>query len=129
MEQLAAVLAWPSVVLIVAFVVLLLFRTELAALITRTKKVGKSGLETFDGQPPQPTEEKKGVDEFFRSFDSPLLLEAEQLVLDDLMSRHIEAASDREKALVRALASTISYSTLSGPTGVFGQVRWHAYAI
>lgn len=106
MEQLAAVLAWPVIALIVALVVLFLFRAELAALITRTKKVGKGGIETFEGQPPQATEGKKGVDEFFRSFDSPMLLEAEQLVLDDLKNRHIEAASDREKTLIRALAST-----------------------
>jgi hypothetical protein len=106
MEKMVAVLVWPVVVLIVTLVALLLFRAPFAALITRTKKVGKSGLETFDSQPPQPTEEKKGVDEFFRSFDSPLLVEAEQLIIKDLKERKIEASADREKTLVRALAST-----------------------
>jgi len=106
MEQFAAVLAWPVVVLIIVLVALILFRAQLGALISRTKKVGKGGIETFEGQPPQPTEEKKGVEEFFRSFDSPLLVEAEQLILNDLKERKIEVPADREKTLVRALAST-----------------------
>ena len=106
MENVLMVLAWPAVVLIVALVALFLFRAPFAALITRTKKVGKSGLETFDGQPPQPTEEKKGVDEFFRGFDSPLLVEAEQLIITDLKERKIETPGDRERMLIRALAST-----------------------
>ncbi len=105
MEQFAAVLAWPLVALIIALVIIFLFRDEVGALISRTKKVGKGGIETFEGQPPQPTEETKGVEEFFRSFDSPLLLEAEQLIVDDLKQRHIESGGDREKALIRALAS------------------------
>src|SRR5207249_1268311 len=35
-----------------------------------------------------------------------LLVEAEQLILKDLKERKIESSGDREKALVRALAST-----------------------
>lgn len=106
MEQFAAVLAWPVVVLIIVLVALILFRAQLGVLISRTKKIGKGGIETFEGQPPQPMEEKKGVEEFFRSFDSPLLVEAEQMILNDLKERKIEVPADREKTLVRALAST-----------------------
>lgn len=106
MEQIAAVLAWPVVVLIVALVAIFLFRVEMRALIERTKKVGKGGIETFENQPAQPTGEKKAIDEFFREFDSPLLVEAEQLILTNLKDRKIEDAGDRGKALVRSLAST-----------------------
>ena len=106
MEHIVGVLAWPLVVLIVTLVALLLFRPQIGALIGRTKKVGKGGIETFESQPAQPMEEKKGVDEFFRSFDSPLLVEAEGLILKDLKERKIESSGDREKTLVRALAST-----------------------
>jgi hypothetical protein len=35
-----------------------------------------------------------------------MLLEQEQLIVRDLKDRGIDAAADREKALVRALAST-----------------------
>lgn len=105
MEQLAAVLAWPVVVLIIALFCIVLFRGELGVLISRTKKVSKGGIETFESQPPQPMEEKKGADEFFRSFDNPLLLENEKSIFDDLKARHIDSAADREKTLVRALAA------------------------
>lgn len=104
MEQLVATVVWPVVVLVIALVAIFAFRTQLAALISRTKKFGKGGLETFDAQPPQPTEEKKGVDEFFRSFDNPMVLDAEALILKDLKNRKIEAPADREKTLLRALA-------------------------
>jgi hypothetical protein len=106
MEEIVGVLAWPLVVLIIALVALLLFRPSIGALIARTKKVGRGGIETFENQPAQPTEEKRGVEEFFHSFDNPLLVEAEQLILKDLEERRIDGTSDREKALVRALAST-----------------------
>jgi hypothetical protein len=105
-DSIVSVLAWPAVVLIIALVAIFAFRTEVGALIGRTRKVGKGGLETFESQPPQPTDEKKGVDEFFRTFDNPLLVQSEELILQDLKTRKIEAPVDREKALVRALAST-----------------------
>lgn len=106
MEKLIAALAWPLVVLVIVLVAIFMFRGQIAALIGRTRKLGKGGLETFDAQPPQPTEEKKGVDEFLRSFDNPLLVDAEALILKDLRDRRIETPADREKALVRALAAS-----------------------
>jgi hypothetical protein len=106
MDQLIRIVAWPSVVIIIAIVVVFVFRAPIAALIGRTKKVGKGGLETFDGQPAQPTEEKKGVDEFFRTFDNPLIVEAEALIVKDLKERRIDTPADREKTLVRALAGS-----------------------
>lgn len=106
MEQLIAILAWPGAVLIIALVALFTFRPQIAALIGRTKKVGKGGIETFEAQPAQPTDEKKGVEAFLKSFDNPLLLDAEALILKDLKERKIETPPDREKALLRSLAST-----------------------
>jgi hypothetical protein len=106
MEKLLGILVWPGVTLVLGVIALFLFRQQLAVLISRTKRVGKDGLETFESQPAPPTEEKKSVEEFFRTFDNPLLLEVEQLILKDLKDRKIEAAPDREKALVRSLAST-----------------------
>ncbi|MBI3824420.1 MAG: hypothetical protein HY294_00305 [Candidatus Rokubacteria bacterium] len=78
----------------IALVAILVFRGPLATLIGRTRRVGKGGLETFDAQPAQPTEEKKGVEEFFRSFDNPLIVEAETLIVKDLKDRKIESAAD-----------------------------------
>jgi hypothetical protein len=106
MEKFVAILAWAAVVLIVVLVAMFAFRGQIASLIGRTRKVGKGGLETFDTQPAQPTQEKKGVEEFFRSFDNPLLVDAEARIVADLENRKIETPADRERALVRALASS-----------------------
>jgi hypothetical protein len=105
MDTILATLAWPAVVLIFGLVSIFAFRTQIAGLISRTKKLGKGGIETFDSQPVQPTEEKEGVEEFLRTFDNPLLIEAEQLILKDLKDRKIDTPADREKALIRALAA------------------------
>ncbi len=106
MEQLVAILAWPGTVLIIVLVAIFVFRGQLAALIGLTRQIWMEGHETCDAQPARPTEEKKGVEEFFRSFDNPLLVEAETLIIKDLKDRKIETTADREKALVRALAAS-----------------------
>ena len=98
--------AWPIAVLVIVLFALVFFRKEISALLNRTKEVGTGGLKAYDNPPPPAVEEKKSVDEFFRSFDNPLLLEAEDLILKDLKERKIENPQDREKTLVRALAST-----------------------
>jgi hypothetical protein len=98
-------ITWPVVGLVLGLTFLLLNRTPLATLINRIRRVGKGGLEAFDTPPPPPTEEKRGVDEFFRTYDSPILIEAEERIQVDLKNRNIVAPADREKMLVRALAS------------------------
>jgi len=105
MEQIVEILAWPCVVLVIALVAITKFRTDLANLIQRTKRLSKTGLETYEAQPSQPRDEKKAIDEFLCTFDNPLLLEGEQLILKELKERKLENAPDREKALVRSLAS------------------------
>ncbi|MGH6635398.1 MAG: hypothetical protein ACRED0_04445, partial [Gammaproteobacteria bacterium] len=65
MEHIADILAWPAVIVVIALVVIFTFRAEIAALIGRTKKVSKAGIETFESQPAQPADERKGVEEFF----------------------------------------------------------------
>jgi len=105
MEEIVEILAWPSVVLVIALVAIFRFRPDLANLIQRIKRLGKAGLETYEAQPSQPGDEKKAIDEFLCTFDNPLLLDGEQIILKDLKERKLEAALDREKALVRSLAS------------------------
>lgn len=98
--------AWPVAVLIIVLFALVFFRKELSSLLNRTKELGAGGLKAYDNPPPQPADEKKSADEFFRSFENPLLLEAEGLILKDLNDRRIEAPQEREKTLIRALASS-----------------------
>jgi len=105
MTQLIPVVIWPLAVLFFAIFFILIFRQQVAALIDRTKKVGKGGIETFESLPSQPSAEKKGVEEYFRNFENPLLLDAERAIHEDLRNRGIEEPKDREKTLIRALAS------------------------
>jgi hypothetical protein len=86
-----------------AFVALFMFRGQVGALIGRTRRAGKRVLETFNSPPAQPTEETKPAEEFLRTFDNPLLVEAEALILK---GRKLETPADRERAVVRSLAST-----------------------
>ena len=96
------IFAWP----IVAFLGLLLFRSPLVTLLNRAKKLSTTGIETFDTPLPQQIDDKRGIDEFLRTFDNKLLVEAEEVILNDLKERKIEAAKDRETALVKSLASS-----------------------
>ena len=105
MEAIVGLLAWPAAILLLAVIALFMFRPQIAALIGRTKKLGRDGLETFESHPPLPSDQKKGVEEFFKSYDNPLLVEAEAHIHKDLQQRNIQAPADRERALVRALAT------------------------
>lgn len=105
MDAWTSALNWPVAAIVIAIVAMVLFRSQLGALISRTKSVGKGGIETFDQRAPQLTNERKGLEEFMRSFDNPLLVEGEQRIVADLQARGIQGPEDREKALVRALAA------------------------
>ncbi len=99
------IISWPLVCLILGIFALVLIRSELRDLIKRTKKVGKAGLETCEPQDAQITFDNKGIQDFFKEYESPLLLEAEAKILEELKVRNIESPTDREKALIRSLAS------------------------
>jgi hypothetical protein len=105
MDKFALSLDWPTAATIVAVVLAVIFRRELGQLISRTKKVGATGLETYDASTPPTQPERKGVEEFIRSFDNPLLVEAEAAIAKDLKDRNINSPADRERTLIRALAS------------------------
>ena len=98
--------AWPAVVLILGGSFFLLFKTPIAGLLGRTKKVGKIGLETFE--PPQlPAPEKPdALAEFMGTYDNPLLREQEASILAELKTRGLTSPDVAQKALVRSLAGT-----------------------
>lgn len=53
-----------------------------------------------------PAQEKNGTELYLQSFDNPLIKEVEDRIIADLQSRNIVAATDKERVLTRALAST-----------------------
>jgi len=86
---------------------MLLFRRPIGALLDRTKKVGKGGLEAFESaQLPAPAEKPDPLAEFMGTFDNPLLREQEASILADLKARSLTDASAAQKALIRSLAGT-----------------------
>ncbi len=115
--------AWPLVTLVLGIVFIFVFRGPLSGLIARVRRVGKDGVEAYEPLPPPPAEEKKkAVEEFFKAFDNPLLLEAEQRIERDLRERNIVAPADRERALTRTLAAA---NILHHFEYVYG-VIWHS---
>ena len=103
MEKIVEVLAWPTAALIISLVAMHLFRDPIANLIARIRSVSKNGLEIQSGQPIPPVDEKKGTDEFLRNYDNPMVVNEEKQIRDYYK---IDPPTDKEKALIRALAVT-----------------------
>ena len=98
-------LNWPTAAAILGVVAIFTFRPQLRDLLSRTKKLGKTGLETYE-QSQLPKAEEKPVDQFLESFANPLLVEQETLILADLEKQGLSDAEDAKRALTRALAGT-----------------------
>ena len=104
MDSTLTIFAWPITVIVICIVGFLIFRAQIANLINRTKKVGKAGLETYEMQTAE-AEKKRGVDEFFKSFDNRLLVDIETEIARDLEARNINDLGEKVKTLTRALAA------------------------
>lgn len=98
------ILAWPAVVLVLGAGFILVFRTPIMAILNRTKKVSKGGLETFE--PPQlpAPEQPDALAEFMGTYDNPLLREQEASIVAELKTRGLTSPDAAQKALVRSLA-------------------------
>lgn len=100
-------LVWPAAVVVLGFGFMLVFRSPIAALLSRTKRVSKSGLETFEGpQLPATTEKSDALAEFLGSYDNQLLKEQEAAITADLKQRGLSDSQNAQRALIRGLAGT-----------------------
>ena len=107
MDAILKVLAWPAVALVLATGFLIGFRKPVAALLARTKKLGKGGIETYDAaQLPAPAEREDPVSQFLGTYDNPLLTEIEASIKQDLTARKLDEPTSAQRALIRALAGT-----------------------
>ncbi len=61
MVDIIQILKWPGVVLLIALFAFIFFKKQFAALLDRTKKLGKGGLETYEAQISHPPKEQKGL--------------------------------------------------------------------
>src|SRR5690349_9422691 len=71
----------------------------ISGLLNKTKKVGLTGIEAQENPPPPNPDERQDANEFFRSFDNPMLREQEDLIVRDLVAKGLNAPADRERAL------------------------------
>lgn len=99
--------AWPAAFLILGVVFMLIFRRDIKSLLSRTRKVGREGLETFDSpQLPASRERPDPLQEFLGSYDNPLLRENERHIEDELRQRNLTDPDAARTALLRSLAGT-----------------------
>lgn len=99
-------LAWPAVVLILGIVSIFVFRQPLARFLDRAEKIGKEGIQAATSVQASGVEVKPSpADELLKAFDNALLVEREKFILAELERLHIGPGSDRERVLIRLLAS------------------------
>ncbi|MGH7559146.1 MAG: hypothetical protein ACREMD_15475 [Gemmatimonadota bacterium] len=107
MIDLVDVLAWPAAFAILGLAFILIFRRGIKALLDRTWKVGRGGLETFDSpRLPVSGESHDSLQAFLESYDNPLLRHNESVIEEDLKQRGLTDPGDARKALLRSLAGT-----------------------
>jgi len=97
---------WPSAVIVLGIVAMVLFRRPLGMAIQRVRKVSKEGVEV-SVEAGQKTEEtpRRNVDDLMKAFDSPLLLEQEKRIRNDLQSKGLQGSADAVNVLIRHLAA------------------------
>ena len=122
MELLLKYLAWPAVVLLLGLVAIFHFRDPLTRLLDRTKKVGKTGLETVGSSQEGEIQVKPSAgEELQKLFDNQLLVQRETFIRTELDRLGIAPGNDRERLLVRLLAAaTIAHSFESAYFVIWG---------
>ncbi len=97
---------WPLVVVALGVFFLLLFRVPISRFIDRTKSVTKKGVRAYDNA--QPTANKPdALAKFLESYHSPLLLEVESDIEQEIQDRGLTHPADVQKALVKSLAAAV----------------------
>lgn len=106
--------AWPSAVVLLGVIVIAVFRAPLVRFLDRTKSISKSGLHAYDdaqlagANQQQVTPAKPdALTEFLEGFHSPLLLEIENTIEEEIKTRGLATPADIHKALRKSLAVTI----------------------
>lgn len=102
-------LAWPVCGVVVVLGALYMFKRDIGGFISRLKSIttprGSVDTTALAPQEPPPPAPTSAADELLRSFDNQLLLEQENMILASLQEGHIQVPAERERVLVRLLAS------------------------
>lgn len=101
--------AWPIAVFAIVFGVffLWLFRDPISRLLDRTKSLSKEGIHTYDAQ--QSGKRPDALTVFLEGFHSPLLLEAETKIEENLKAQGFADSTHVRKVLVKMLAGALIF--------------------
>jgi|SRR5579872_4928964 len=108
-------IVWPTAVVVIAVVFMLVFKKPLERLVDRTKKIGTTGLDA-SVTPSAASQETRiqrapsAAEELLARFENDLLREQECAIRRELDSRKVDDASERERVLIRHLAASYIYS-------------------
>lgn len=115
-------LGWPHFTFIFAIIFIFVFKPQIGSFISRIRSVGKKGIKA-DALPEAQYDEtrKQVVEELMNLGDTPLLIEVEALIREDLKSRELEYQGDTVSILIRHLAATkIAYAFEQAYNSIFG---------
>jgi len=109
MGEIIKALSWPHFVFLFALVFLVVFRSQLAGLISRITSIDKSGVKA--APTPEAQREKKKTDAVQELLiavgDSIVLRDIEGRIKSDLMNRELETEGDTPKVLIKYLAGAL----------------------
>jgi hypothetical protein len=108
MKELIESVGWPHVVFLFAIILILVFRKQFAALISRVTSIDKTGIKT--GPIPEAQREEKkseAVQELLLAIgDSITLRDVESHIRTELKGRGLEVEGDTIKVLIKYLAAS-----------------------
>lgn len=100
------VVKWPLSVVVIVLFFILFFRRPLSTFIERLKGIKYRGGELqSEPQTQEQAQIKVGsAEKLLKAFDSPILLDTERSIRDNLAREGVAAPEDKEKILIRYLA-------------------------
>ena len=106
MVEIVKAFGWPHFTFLFALIVLVVFKSQLAELITRITSIDKSGIKTTPAPEAQREKKKDEVVQelLFAIGDSIVLREIEGRIKADLDERGLESEGDSPKILIKHLA-------------------------
>ena len=102
--------AWPLAAVVLGIVFIGVFKSPITRFIDRAKKVSKDGVHTYDeAQQQQATlpQQPDALAQFLEGYHSPLLLEIESNLEQELVSRGLTNVNDANRALRKSLAGLL----------------------
>jgi hypothetical protein len=99
-------IAWPAVALVLGMVFIFVFRQPVTRFLDRTRHISAPGIKAMTSVEDVIKQQSgKPVDDLLSAFDNPMLRIREKGIKEELDRRQISDPTERERALIRHLAS------------------------